>query len=318
MKTYYSYNSLTAGIILSELEASTGDIPIAVHDSFKKDLDSYVSNSLKASVSTNVVEVNSIPRKMSSPSSISEQLTDNSAQRSLKASVSTSVVEVNSIPRKISSPSSISEQLTDNSAHRSLSKSKSDSLILRDTGLEDKEPPNPSRVRKDSRVKEHFYKFMSVAEQQGAAKVTDQQEQTTDMVCQKEQTKSSTNMAEQQETSTDTVNQKEQEGFTDINDQEEQTKSSPDTIDKQEEFPTDLVDQQEEGRSSTDSTDQIKPSARRQMDMSGQYMKHTLKRQYKTASTETGNSRRQYWGSDVTDLSHVPGTLKEFSKVCYN
>ena len=149
MKTYYSYDSQAADVIVSELEASTGVIPIVAHDSFKKDLESYVSNSLKASVSTSVVEANSIPRKTSSPS--------------------------------------VPEQLTDISTHRSLSKSKSDSLVLSNTGLEDAEPTNSSRVRRESKVKEYFFKSMCVADQQEAAKViTDQQEQTTDIVCQKE------------------------------------------------------------------------------------------------------------------------------------
>ena len=256
---------------MSELETSIGYIPIAAHDSFKKDLDNYVSNSLKASVST-------------------------------------SVVEGHSMPKNAASPPSLSEQLTDNSGHRSLSKSKSDSLILSNTRVEDGEPP---KSRRESKVKEHFFKFMSVAEQQQAKVIADQQEQTTDTVHQKEQTKLSAEMAGQQETSVDTLNREEQEGIIDINNHEKQT---ADIIDKQEDLPIDLADQQEEDRSSTDTTDQVKPSARRQMDMSNPYMKHTLKR---STSTETGNSRRQSWSSDVTDLSHMPGTIKEFSKVCY-
>lgn len=262
---------------MSELETSIGYIPIAVHDSFKKDLDNYVSNSLKASIST-------------------------------------SVVEASSMPKNAASPPSLSEQLTNSSRHRSLSKSKSDSLILSNTRVEDEEPPKSTHGRRESKVKEHFFKFMSVAEQQEEAKViADQQEQTTDTVHQKEQTKLSADMAGQQETSADTLNQQEQ-GFADINDQEKQTISSADISDKQEDLPIDLIDQQEEDRSSAETTDRVKPSARRQMDMSGRYMKHTLKRH---TSTETGNSRRQSWSSDVTDLSHMPGTIKEFSKVCY-
>lgn len=258
---------------MSELETSIGYIPIAAHDSFKKDLDNYVSNSLKASVST-------------------------------------SVVEARSMPKNAASPPPLSEQLTNSSGHRSLSKSKSDSLILSNTRVEDGEPPKSTHGRRESKVKEHFFKFMSVAEQQQAKVIADQQEQTTDTVHQKEQTKLSADVAAQQETSADTLNQQEQ-GFTDINDLEKQTIS---ISDKQEDLPIDLIDQQEEDRSSAETTDRVKPSARRQMDMSGQYMKHTLKRH---TSTETGNSRRQSWSSDVTDLSHMPGTIKEFSKVCY-
>lgn len=258
---------------MSELETSIEYIPIAAHDSFKKDLDNYVSNSLKASVST-------------------------------------SVVEAHSIPKNTTSPPFLSEQLTDNSGHRSLSKSKSDSLILSNTRVEDGESPKSTHGRRESKVKEHFFKFMSMAEQQEAKEIADQQEQTTDTVHQKEQTKLSTDVAGQQETSADTLNQQEQR-FTDINDQEKQT---ADIGDKQEDLPIDLVDQQEEDRSSTETTDRVKSSTRRQMDMSGRYMQHTLKRH---TSTETSNSRRQSWSSDVTDLSHMPGTIKEFSKVCY-
>lgn len=285
------------------MEASiSGDIPIVAHESFKRDLDSYVATSLKTSASTGMLEAYSTPKK-------------------------------------ILSPAPIPEKLTDDSGRKSLSKSQSDSSLLRNSRQEDSEAPNLSRVRKESKVKEHFFKHFkeNVPDQQEQTKsctvVTDQQEQTTDIVYQKEQTKSS---SDQQESTGDMVNYQEQDKLsTDITDQEKQTKSSSDVTGKQEHTNSslDLVDQQEQEKLSADTTDQqeqeesatgiteqqkqTKCSTLRQMDMDGPYMKHTLKRQHKKSSAETSSPRRPSWSSDVSDFSHMPGTIKQFSKVCY-
>ena len=93
-----------------------------------------------------------------------------------------------------------------------------------------------------------------------------------------------------------------------------------------------------------------KPNTTRHMDMDNPYMKHTLKRQSKkvadtedtctkdtivlsqnttndtTNDTSNNDSQtvesddkekpsRQSWGMELPDFSHLPGTIKEFSKV---
>ena len=307
------------------MEAS-GDIPIVVHESFKKELDSYVATSLKktsvpdfpkTSLSTSLKTFISTSPK----TSVSTSLKTSAVSTSLKTSISTSVLEAHSKPRKTVCPSAIPEQVNDDSGHKSLSKSQSDSMMLSISRPEDSEPPNLSRSRKESKVKEHFYKHFALNSQQEPAKssagMTESQEQATDMVYQKEQPKLSTNIAE---SSGDVVDQQEQEKLpTDINDQEKQIKSSADMIDKQVHTKSslDLVDQQEQEKSSTYISDQSQVSTARQMDMYSPYMSYTLKHRQHKDSAETSGSGRQSWSNNMSNFSHIPGTIKQFSKVCY-
>ena len=185
-----------------------------------------------------------------------------------------------------------------------------------------------------------------------SADAVDQQEQTGDMVNQEQQTKSSPIMTNQTESSMEIVDQQEQtRSHIDMIDQQEQTTLFTDTTDwqeqtrpdvvsqqertklsadvdkeKQTKLSSDMTDLQEQEKSSTDMNDhqkQTKPSTlRRQMDMDNPYMKHTLKRQYKnrqhdSPAAERTGSKRQSWSSDVSDFSHMPGTIKQFSKVNY-
>lgn len=297
-----------------------------VHESFKEELDSYVATSLKktsvpdfpkTSLSTSLkTSVSTSPK-----TSVSTSLKTSSVSTSLKTSVSTSVLEAHSKPRKTVCPSSIPEQVNDDSGHKSLSKSQSDSMIFSISRPEDSEPPNLSRSRKESKVKEHFYKHFALNSQQESVKssagITESQEQATDMVYQKEQPKSSTNVSE---SSGDVVDQQEQEKSPiDINDQGKQIKSSADMIDKQVHTKSspDLVDQQEQEKSSTYISDQSQVSTARQMDMYSPYMSYTLKHRQHKDSPETSGSGRQSWSNNMSNFSHMPGTIKQFSKVRY-
>jgi len=294
------YNSPLTVTTYEELQPS-GDIPILVHESFKKDLDSF------------------------------------HAKKSHKTSVSTSILP-DLKPKKLPPPLP-----DDNSAHKSLSKSKSDSLIhSKSNGMleqsEDSEPHNLTPNRKDSKVKEAFFKHLNV---------TEQQEKTTDMANQKQQTESSMDMADQIEetkSSTDMVNKEEEPKLsTDMANQKEESKSSTDMVNKEEEpkLSTDMANQKEETKSLTnmaDQKEQTKPISTiwRQMNMNNPYMKHTLKREHKNkqnvnssihlmvnnndsktadSPAETSSSNRQSWGSNMSDFSHLAGTIKEFSKV---
>jgi len=85
-----------------------------------------------------------------------------------------------------------------------------------------------------------------------------------------------------------------------------------------------------------------KPTVIRHMDMDNPYMRHTLKRKSKKVSETTGTSTndtivlngetlnddkmtdepgdekkpgRQSWGTEMPDFSHLPGTIRQFSKV---
>ena len=283
-----------------------------VHESFKKDLDDFhVSNSLKGSASTSGLESHSKSSKIPSPL----------------------------LPT--------TDQITDNSGHKFLSKSKSDSVITRS---ENSEPH-----RKESKVMEAFFKFLHVSpdqqvettlhmnghheetklsadavDRQEAAKVVVQPLKSSIMT---DQTKISMDLKEQTRSHTDVINQ------------ENQTKMHEVATDWQEQTATGLVRQQECAKSSDDPKEQTRSSShtndqqkqeksmdlndhqrqakssqhRRQMDMNNPYMKHTLKRQYKNkqydSSAETNGPSRPSWNNDISDLSHMPGTIKEFSKV---
>ena len=272
-----------------------------VHESFKKDLDDFhVSNSLKASASTS--ELESLSKSNKSPSPL--------------------------FP--------ITDHFTDNLRHKSLSNSKSDSVIVR---LDKSEPH-----RKESKVMEAFFKFLHVSPDQQvettphmnghqeetkltADVVEGQEEEAKDVVQLKSimtnQTGSSMDLKEQTRLHTDVIDQEKQakmEITTDLVRQQEctelsddPTRSSLDTNDwqKQEEF-TDLNDHQKQTKTS---------QQQRQMDMNNPYMKHTLKWQHKNkqcdSSAETNSPSRPSWNNDVSDLSHMPGTIKEFSKVIH-
>lgn len=208
--------------------------------------------------------------------------------------------------------------------------------------------------RKESKVKEAFFKFLYPADQEEQIKlaedITNQQEQIKSsaddqhkqntamhMVNQKQQTKLSSIMNSQTESQIDTVDQLEQaKSPADITNQQEQTTSdavcqqecteSSADLDQEEQTKSTSVttDLQEQEKSSMDDINdhqnQPKPSMiRRQMDMNNPYMRHTLKRQYKNKQndtpTEATSPKRQSWSSDMLNFSHMSGTVKEFSKV---
>ena len=319
--TIINFRLPAANVSESELEAS-GDITILVHESFKKDLDSFhVSTSLKTSVSTSGLELHSKPRKPLPPSPPPP------------------------------------EHFTDNSGHKSLGKSQSDSSIVRsdDSGPHRKESKVKEAFFKflhpaDQDEQTKLSTDVTDQREQIKSSADDQQEQNTDMhmLNQKQQTQSSSIMTSQTESSMDIVDQQEQtRSYTDMVNQHEQTKSSADITDRQDipdvvsqqestklsadleqeeqtKSSSDITDLQEQEKSSTDMNDhqkQPKPSMlQRQMDMNNPYMKHTLKRQYKNKQNDSpveASSKRQSWSSDMSNFSHMPGTIKEFSKVNY-
>ena len=292
---------------VSELEAS-GDITILVHESFKKDLDSFhVSNSLKTSISTSGLEKHSTPKKVPSPLSPLEDLTY--GQKSLGKSKSDSSMKPHRKESKVNEAFYKFLRVADEKEETTLSPDIADQQEQIKSSADDQHEQNAAMhvVNQKQQTKSSSSIMNSQTESY--------MESQTDTVDQLEQTKSPGDITDQQEQPTpDAVCQQEcTESSADL-EQEEQTKSSLVT--------TELQEQEKSSMDINDHQNQPKPSMiRRQMDMNNPYMKHTLNRQYKNKQndtpTEATSSKRQSWGSDMSNFSHMPGTIKEFSKVNY-